>query len=130
MEPYRGVGHMLFVRCIVLGCVAYTSIGIVGRTFGWVGNQVEVGVEIECWWFCVVRLVGGRLMDVGSVVGVVVGSVVGVVVGSVGVVVGIVVEVAVGGSVVFVVVVTLEVAPTGCEGRPNNEVGKHAYLEL
>src|ERR1044072_4320314 len=58
MGPYRGVGHMLFVRCIILGCVAYVSIGIVGRTFGWVGNQVEVevGVGIECWWFCVVEL--------------------------------------------------------------------------
>ena len=116
---------MLFVRCIVLGCVAYLSIGIVGWAFGWVDNQVEVGVGvgIECWWFYIVGLVGGKLMDVGSVVGVVVGSVVGVVVGSVGVVV-------VGGSTVFVVVVTLEVAPTGCEGRPNSEVGKHAYLEL
>jgi hypothetical protein len=122
--------------------VAYLSIGIVGWAFGWVDNQVEVGVGvgIECWWFYIVGLVGGKLMDVGSVVGVVVGSVVGVVVGSVGVVlvvvgsvgvvVGIVVEVVVGGSVVFAVVVTLEVAPTGCEGRPNSEVEKHAYLEL
>src|ERR1051325_11533144 len=116
---------MLFVRCIEIGCVAYVSIG-------WVGDEVVVGVGvgIECWWFCVVGLTGGKLMGVGSVVGVVVGSVVGVVVGSVGVVVGIVVEVAVGGSVVFVVVVTLEVAPTGCEGRPNNGVEKHAYLDL
>src|ERR1051325_3906172 len=158
MDPYRGVGHMPFVRCIELGCVAYVSIG-------WVGDEVVVGVGvgIEWWWFYVVGLIGGKMMVVGSVVGMVVGSVVGVVVGSivgvvvgsvgvvvgsvvgvvvgsvgvvlvvvgsVGVVVGIVVEVVVGGSVVFVVVVTLEVAPTGCEGRPNSEVGKHAYLEL
>src|ERR1051325_260262 len=126
MDPYKGVGNMLFLRCIELGCVAYVSIG-------WVGDEVVVGVGvgIECWWFCVVGLIGGKLMVVGSVVGVVVGSVgVVVVVGSVGVVVGIVVEVTVGGSVVFVVVVTLEVAPTGCEGRPNSEVEKHAYLEL
>ena len=151
MDPYRGVGHMPFVRCIELGCVAYVSIG-------WVGDEVVVGVGvgIERWWFYVVGLIGGKLMVVGSVVGVVVGSSVGVVVGSVGVVVGNVVGVVVGsvgvvhvvvgsvgvvvvgsvgvvvvgGSVVFVVVVTLEVAPTGCEGRPNSEVGKHAYMEL
>src|ERR1051325_2233518 len=126
---------MLFVRCIELGCVAYVSIG-------WVGDEVVVGVgvRIECWWFCVVGLVGGKLMDVGSVVGVVVGSVVGVVVGIVGVVVvggggdevvvGIVVEVTVGGSVVLVVVVALKVVPTGCEGRPNNGGDKLAYLNL
>src|ERR1044072_4099814 len=159
MDPYRGVGHMPFVRCIELGCVAYVSIG-------WVGDEVVigVGVGIEWWWFYVVGLIGGELMVVGSVVGMVVGSVVGVVVGSivgvvvgsvgvvvgsvvgvvvgsvvgvvvgsvgsVGVVVGIIVEVVVGGNVVFVVVVTLEVAPTGCEGRPNSGVEKHAFLDL
>src|ERR1051325_3319165 len=114
MDPYRGVGHMPFVRCIELGCVAYVSIG-------WVGDEVVVGVGvgIEWWWFYVVGLIGGKLMVVGSVVGMVVGGIV-----------GIVVEVVVGGSVVFAVVVTLEVAPTGCEGRLNSEVGKHAYLEL
>src|ERR1051325_3058090 len=110
MDPYRGVGHMPFVRCIELRCVAYVSIG-------WVGDEVvvRVGVGIEWWWFYAIGLIGGKLMVVGSVVGMVVGSVVGVVVGSVGVVVCIVVEVVVGGNVVFVVVVTLEVAPTGCE---------------
>src|ERR1044072_5349910 len=136
MDPYRGVGHMPFIRCIELGCVAYVSIG-------WVGDEVVVGVGvgIECWWFYVVGLIGGEVMVVGSVVGGVVGSGGGVVVGSVGVVggggggsvgvvVGIVVEVVVGGSVVFVVVVTLEVAPTGCEGRPNSGVEKHAFLDL
>src|ERR1044072_5732780 len=141
MDPYRGVGHMPFVRCIELGCVAYVSIG-------WVGDEVVVGVGvgIEWWWFYVVGLIDGKLMVVGSVVGMVVGSVVGMVVGSVvGVVVGsvgvgvvvvvvgsvrVVVEVAVGSSVVFVVVVTLEVAPTGCEGRPNSGVEKHAFMDL
>src|ERR1051325_7937733 len=84
MDPYRGVGHMPFVRCIELGCVAYVSIG-------WVGDEVVVGVGvgIEWLWFYVVGLIGGKLMVVGSVVRMVVGSIVGVVVGSVvGVVVG------------------------------------------
>ena len=37
---------MLFVRCIELGCVVYVSIGIVGQTFGWVGDEVVVGVGL------------------------------------------------------------------------------------
>src|ERR1043165_9774279 len=96
MDPYRGVGHMPFVRCIELGCVAYVSIE-------WVGNEVVVGVGVGIewrWWFYVVGLIGGKLMVVGSVVGMVVCSVVGMVVGSVvGMVVGSVVGVVVGSIV-------------------------------